>query len=61
MKKRKRKEGKSVQYLVVFLEGVITFLSPCLLPMIPVYVSFFMGGGERSAAKTVRNACGFVL
>ena len=50
-----------MQYLVVFLEGVITFLSPCLLPMIPVYVSFFMGGGERSAAKTVRNACGFVL
>lgn len=31
-----------MQYLVVFLEGIITFLSPCLLPMIPVYVSFFL-------------------
>lgn len=61
MKKRQRKEEKNVQYLVVFLEGIITFLSPCLLPMIPVYVSFFVGGGERSVAKTVRNACGFVL
>lgn len=50
-----------MEYLIVFLEGIITFLSPCLLPMIPVYVSFFMGGGERSAVKTVRNACGFVL
>ena len=31
-----------MQYLVVFLEGIITFHSPCLLPMIPVYVSFFL-------------------
>ena len=50
-----------MQYLVSFLEGVITFISPCLLPMLPVYVSYFAGGGERSTKKTLTAALGFVL
>ena len=29
----------SMQYLISFLEGIITFVSPCLLPMLPVYIS----------------------
>ncbi|HIV17433.1 MAG TPA: sulfite exporter TauE/SafE family protein [Candidatus Alectryocaccobium stercorigallinarum] len=49
-----------MQYIVSLLEGIITFISPCLLPMLPIYVSYFAGGGERSTAKTVRNALGFV-
>ena len=50
-----------MEYLVSFLEGIITFISPCLLPMIPIYLSYFAGGGERSTGKTVTNALGFVL
>ena len=50
-----------MQYLISFLEGVITFISPCLLPMLPVYVSYFAGGGERSTRKTLTGASGFVL
>jgi len=50
-----------MQYLISFLEGVITFISPCLLPMLPIYISYFAGGGERSTGKTLRNASGFVL
>lgn len=49
-----------MQYFISFLEGIITFISPCLLPMLPVYVSYFAGGGERSSAKTLKNAIGFV-
>ena len=49
-----------MQYIVAFLEGVITFVSPCLLPMLPIYVSYFAGGGERSVAKTLKGALGFV-
>jgi cytochrome c-type biogenesis protein len=49
-----------MQYIVSFLEGIITFISPCLLPMLPIYLSYFAGGGERSTAKTVRGALGFV-
>lgn len=50
-----------MQYLISFLEGIITFISPCLLPMLPVYISYFAGGGQRSTRKTLINALGFVL
>ena len=50
-----------MQYFISFLEGIITFISPCLLPMLPIYISYFAGGGERSTKKTVVNALGFVL
>ncbi len=50
-----------MQYLISFLEGIITFISPCLLPMLPIYVSYFAGGSETSTTKTMKNALGFVL
>lgn len=50
-----------MQYLISFLEGIITFISPCLLPMLPVYISYFAGGWERSVKKTLIGALGFVL
>lgn len=50
-----------MQYFVSFIEGIITFVSPCLLPMLPVYLSYFAGGGERSTKKTLLGASGFVL
>ena len=50
-----------MQYIVSFIEGIITFISPCLLPMLPVYLSYFAGGGERSTKKTLVGATGFVL
>ena len=49
-----------MQYLISFLEGIVTFLSPCLLPMLPIYVSYFAGGGQRSTGKTIGCAAGFV-
>lgn len=50
-----------MQYLISFLEGIITFISPCLLPMLPIYVSYFAGGGERTMKKTLTGALGFTL
>lgn len=50
-----------MQYIISFLEGIITFLSPCLLPMLPIYLSYFAGGGTRSTRKTLLGALGFVL
>ena len=49
-----------MQYIIAFLEGVITFISPCLLPMLPIYISYFAGGGERSMRKTLACSLGFV-
>ena len=50
-----------MQYAISFLEGIITFISPCLLPMLPIYISYFAGGGERTVGRTLKGALGFVL
>ena len=50
-----------MQYFISFLEGIITFISPCLLPMLPVYLSYFAGMEESKRGKTATNALGFVL
>jgi len=49
-----------MQYVISFLEGIITFVSPCILPMLPVYISYF-AGGESNRKRTLINALGFVL
>lgn len=49
-----------MQYVIAFLEGVVTFLSPCLLPMLPVYLSYFVAGGPRTTRRTLAGALGFV-
>ena len=50
-----------MQYLFLFIEGFLTFISPCLLPMLPIYISYFAGSGQRSTGKTLKSALGFVL
>ena len=47
------------QYIILFLEGIVTFISPCLLPMMPVYVTYFAGSGG-SRGETLKNAACFV-
>ena len=50
----------AVQYLITFLEGVISFISPCMLPMLPVYVAYFAGDAGKSQGVFAR-ALSFVL
>jgi cytochrome c-type biogenesis protein len=50
-----------MDYLIAFLEGIITFISPCLLPMLPIYISYFAGQSSGGKKKSVINAMGFVL
>ena len=38
----------SVPALTVFFQGLLSFFSPCVLPIVPLYISYFSGG-----AKTV--------
>ncbi len=47
-------------YFIAFLEGIITFISPCILPMLPLYISYF-ANGENNKRKTMVNALGFIL
>lgn len=56
------KKEDSMEYILSFLEGIITFISPCLLPMLPIYVSYFAAGkqSERKFSAFI-NSLGFVL
>lgn len=56
-------------YLITFLEGIISFISPCMLPMLPLYLSYFAGDAGASATDTDKtksrrvffHACAFVV
>lgn len=50
-----------MQYLLLFLEGILTFISPCLLPMLPVYISYFAANKEDGRSKALQNSIGFVI
>lgn len=50
-----------MEYVFTFLEGFASFISPCLLPMLPIYISYFMGDKENDNKKTIINSIGFVI
>lgn len=51
-----------MEYLLLFLEGIITFISPCILPMLPIYISYFAGeNNENNRIGALKNSLGFVL
>ena len=47
-------------YLFTFLEGIASFISPCILPMLPLYISYF-AGEDKNKNKAIANATAFVL
>lgn len=42
-------------YLIAFLEGFVTFISPCLLPMLPLYLLYFAGQDSQTGAIKTEN------
>jgi cytochrome c-type biogenesis protein len=50
-----------MQFFITFLEGIITFVSPCVLPMLPLYMLYFAGDQQEGRKdRTLPNALGFV-
>lgn len=49
-----------MEYFFTFLEGMASFVSPCLLPMLPIYISYF-AGSESKKSKTFANSVAFVI
>lgn len=37
----------SISFILVFLEGIISFFSPCVIPLIPVYMSYLAGNAKK--------------
>jgi cytochrome c-type biogenesis protein len=53
-----------VESSIAFAAGVVSFASPCHLPIIPVWVGYVVGGAEgrrRSARNALAQALAFVL
>ncbi len=48
-----------MEYLITFVEGIASFISPCVLPIIPVYISYF-ATESKSEKKSIINSLGFV-
>ena len=61
-------QTNNVSVIVSFLAGIATFVSPCILPLVPAYISFITGvsledlrGAKVSWRNTILNSLFFVL
>ena len=55
-----------MNYLFTFIEGILTFISPCILPMLPIYFLYLAGISQGDVAqanknKLLFNSIGFVI
>lgn len=54
-----------MEYIITFIEGIISFISPCMLPMLPLYISYFAGDTDRAdknqKSTTFARSLAFVL
>ena len=56
----------SISMLTVFLQGILSFTSPCILPLIPLYLGYLSGGinkedGSYNKKKLIINTIFFTL
>lgn len=49
-----------MSFILTFFEGILSFVSPCLLPLLPLYLSF-LGGGKKEGKMVIINSLAFVL
>jgi cytochrome c-type biogenesis protein len=47
--------------LMCFIEGIMAFVSPCVLPLVPLYISYLGGNELKNKKKLIINSIGFVL
>ena len=51
-----------ISAIAVFLQGLFSFFSPCVLPLLPVYFGYLSGGtAERNADGSLRFDRGRVM
>lgn len=37
----------NISFFLVFIEGLLSFLSPCVIPLIPIYMSYLAGNAKQ--------------
>ena len=50
----------ALEYLVAFGGGVVSFLSPCVLPLVPAYLSMVTGWRSWKIAVPMRRQLGHI-
>ncbi len=57
-----------ISYILTFTEGILTFISPCILPMLPIYFIYLAGASEDGSGaapqdrrRMIINSAGFVI
>lgn len=50
-----------MQYLFTFFEGVFAFVSPCILPMLPIFLAYISADEKQTAGRRFINTLFFVL
>ena len=50
-----------MEYVLLFLEGIATFISPCILPMLPIYILYLTGQEDKDNKKILLNSIGFFI
>ena len=48
-------------YLITFLEGIFSFISPCMLPLLPVYLAYFAGDADKRKGGQIVRILFFIL
>jgi len=44
-----------VDYIITFIEGIISFVSPCMVAMLPIYISYFVGNRNKKTNTLLRT------
>lgn len=50
----------TTEFLLLFVEGILAFISPCFLPIIPVYLTYLTGVTEEGRKGILINSLGFI-
>lgn len=48
-----------MEYIITFIEGIISFISPCMLPMLPLYISYFAGNTDIKNESKIQKVTTF--
>ncbi len=51
-------------YFLLFISGMLTFFAPCILPLVPLYLSYLTGtksNKKKSISNAIAFCCGFTL
>ena len=39
----------NISFFLVFIEGIVSFFSPCVIPLIPLYMSYLAGSSNETS------------